>query len=57
MSDKIFRILLDLFMVSDPWPLSKESNDLLEAELNEEAALRGYDAWEVAFHEFGKVKA
>lgn len=57
MSDEIFRILLDLFMVSDPWPLAKESNDLLEAELNRESTARGYDAWQVAFHEFGKVKA
>ena len=56
MSDKVFRVLLDLFMISDPWPLSKESNDLLETELNGESVKRGYEVWEVAFHEFGKVK-
>ena len=51
MTNTEFRALLNLMMVSDPWPLSKEENDILEHMLDTEARVRGYDGWIVAYHE------
>ena len=51
LSDITFRALLDLFMVSDPWPAGvdqKPINDLLEGESIE----RGYNGWVEAYHKF-----
>jgi len=56
-----FRYLLDLFMVSDPWPLEDgtrecQSYKVVEGLLNEQARGRGYpDGWMVAYHEFNLV--
>jgi len=51
-ADRPFRVLLDLYMVSDPWPLSDESSGVLFAFLDAEASKRGYDTWVDAYHEF-----
>ena len=52
MRDLEFRFLLDLFMVSDPWPLDKQSQDVIENMLDEEAKKRGFDGWVSAFHDY-----
>lgn len=49
MSNHVFRALLDLVMVSDPWPLVY-GNDLICALLDEEARKRGFDDWIHAYH-------
>lgn len=49
--DGVFRVLLNLYMVSDPWPLEQEEDDRLEAWLSEVARERGYDGWVHAYHE------
>lgn len=46
-----FRSLLDLFMVSDPWPLGDKAHGVLLDLLTCESRVRGYDYWEVAYHE------
>jgi len=51
-SDKAFRALLDLYMVSDPWPLEPGDNAVVFAFLCAEAQKRGYSAWTEAYHEF-----
>lgn len=51
-SDDAFRVLLDLYMVSDPWPLSDRENGVLFAFLSAEASKRGFDSWTEAYHEF-----
>ena len=43
MSDKKFRLLLDLWMVSDPWPLSDQAHTDMTEWLRAEAIERGYD--------------
>ena len=52
--DSIFRLLLDLFMASDPWPLANQAGswDRMEEILNGESESRGFGAWTVAYHEF-----
>ena len=53
MSDKEFRVLLDLFMVSDPWPLDEEeSQETIRHMLNEESRTIGYADWVEAYHKF-----
>ncbi len=52
MNHQFFRDLLDLFMVSDPWPDTPESHLRIEDVLDDEARERGYENWVVAFHEF-----
>jgi len=55
MTDKEFRCLLDLFMVSDPWPLEDgESNEIIGKMLDRLSRERGYQDWVGAFHRFGK---
>ena len=49
-SDTEFRVMLDLFMVSDPWPLDW-GHEHMETVLDSEAILRGYDHWVEAYHE------
>jgi len=51
MSDKEFRVLLNLFMVSDPWPLTDSEQEQMEEMLNREAVKRGHENWVVAYHE------
>lgn len=51
MKDKQFRVLLDLMMVSDPWPLAeKGSHEVFVELLHNEARNRGYDDEIVAYH-------
>ena len=45
------RVLLDLFMVSDPWPLEDAGHRLMEAMLDRESLARGHENWVVAYHE------
>lgn len=45
MSDTELRALLDLFMCSDPWPLSMGEQKTIEAMLDREAQRRGYEGW------------
>jgi len=53
MDDATFRALLDLLMVSDPWPLQdSESQKLLDDFADSESRARGYDGWVVAYHKF-----
>lgn len=50
MSDKTFRVMLDLFMCSDPWPLSEESRREYERALESEASRRGHNGLVEAYH-------
>lgn len=50
LTDLEFRMLLDLWMVSDPWPLSPGANDTLEGLLTMETSLRGFESIVEAFH-------
>ena len=52
MTDKFFRLFLDLLMASDPWPLEKAAQIELDGEADRESVRRGFDNWIVAFHEF-----
>ena len=53
MKDMQFRVLLDLMMVSDPWPLPDNgSHDEFINMLRNEAKQRGYDDEIVAYHNF-----
>jgi hypothetical protein len=51
MTDPVFAIILELFMISDPWPLEEEKNATLEAALNEMAQERGFENWVAAYHQ------
>lgn len=51
MSDSVFRILLDLLMVSDPWPLEEASHEKLIKYLDAESKARGFIDWIDAYHE------
>ena len=51
MTDTEFKFLLDLYMVSDPWPLNDgQSNEIIGEMLNRESRERGYDGWVDAYH-------
>lgn len=50
--DEAFRVLLDLYMVSDPWPLEDNKKGAMFGFLCAEAHKRGYDGWTEAYHEF-----
>jgi hypothetical protein len=54
MNDQEFRAVLDWFMCSDPWPVERDddSHEIVTNWLNNEAQVRGYDSWVVAFHKF-----
>ena len=47
-----FRYLMDLLMVSEPWPLSDISHNCLINMVDSEAKERGYSDWITAYHEF-----
>ena len=51
MTDIQFRALLDLTMVSDPWPLEYGKDDIDDL-LDGEARERGYSGWVPAYHDF-----
>jgi len=51
-SDEAFRVLLDLYMVSDPWPLEDKDNVVMFGFLSAESQKRGYKGWVEAYHEF-----
>lgn len=44
------RVLMDLSMCSDPWPLSHAARDLIDDWLNEQAFALGFDGWIDAYH-------
>lgn len=50
MSDDLFMLLMNLMMVSDPWPLSEHEQTLLNEALDLEASKRGYESWIDAIH-------
>jgi hypothetical protein len=50
--DEVFRLLLDLYMVNDPWPLSDRENGQMLGFLIAECHKRGYESWTRAYHEF-----
>lgn len=54
LSDDVFRVLLDLYMVSDPWPLSSAADDTLHALIDAEGQARGFGDWVTAYHRFEK---
>lgn len=49
------RVLCNLLMVSDPWPLSKADEMILKNFADEEAKRHGYQDWIEAYHEIGPV--
>ena len=51
MTDAEFRTLLDLWMVSDPWPLDDNAHSVIEAYLDRASIDRGFPNWVVAYHE------
>lgn len=48
-----FGALMNLMMVSDPYPNASVEETRLKDMLNEEARVRGYDDWIDAYHAFG----
>ena len=57
MKDTQFRVLLDLLMVSDPWPLDDDARTVFVEQLHNESKKRGYDDVINAYHFFQqKVK-
>jgi len=52
MNDHEFRMLLNLYMISDPWPLTPEEDDTCAVLLNTEAKKRGFSGWVPAYHKF-----
>lgn len=52
MNDYAFRVLLSLYMVSDPWPLTADENVAMEMYLNKESSERGFENWIDAYHNF-----
>lgn len=52
MSDEGFRAFLELFMVSDLWPLAPESHTAAEDVLDDESRKRGFMDWIDAYHSF-----
>jgi hypothetical protein len=50
--DHIFRIMLNLMMVGDPWPLTEKEGHEYGAFLIAEAQKRGFAHWIDAYHKF-----
>lgn len=50
MTDNELRVLLELKMVSDPWPLSDKDMVVFNRLLNIESKMRGYNGWVDAYH-------
>ena len=51
-SDEAFRVLLDLYMVSDPWPLGQNQKAVFFGFLTAESHKRDYTDLIEAYHEF-----
>jgi len=51
LTDEEFRVLLDLIMVSDPWPIEQRNKRTLINLLNGESRKRGYVGHIQAYHE------
>jgi hypothetical protein len=51
-ADKAFRALLDLYMVSDPWPLDDVQKGIVFGFLTAEAHKRDFTDITEAYHEF-----
>lgn len=52
MRDSEFRVLLDLMMVSDPWPLGQSELATFKSHMLNESNKRGYDDTIIAYHNF-----
>jgi len=50
MSPQVFRVLLDLFMCSDPWPMDDSSHAVMLAFVESESKRLGFSDWIEAFH-------
>jgi hypothetical protein len=44
------RCLMDLLMVSDPWPLSAKAHEVLTELADKEAEIMGFSNWIEAYH-------
>lgn len=55
LSHQQFVAVLEWFMVSDPWPLSETTHNIMLNLLNAEAEKRGYANWVDAYHRFKVV--
>jgi len=47
------RVLLSLFMVSDPWPLTNGSHEIMKEMLDRIAVEHGYNSWVEMYHKKG----
>ena len=56
MTDRLFKILLEWFMVSDPWILSTEDHEHVKDFLDWNARIRGHIDWIDAYHKLGWYK-
>ena len=52
MTDDEFRMMLDLWMVSDPWPLSGRDSRTLHDMLMRLSKERGFEGIVAAYHDF-----
>ena len=52
MNDGQYRAFLDLMMCSDPWPLDDAAHRILDDLADNEAQLRGFSKWTIAYHDF-----
>lgn len=52
MNDEELRAFLNLLMISDPWPLSENEQNILDEFAQRESKKRGYKDWIDAFHAF-----
>lgn len=50
--DEVFRTLLDLYMVSDPWPLDQNQKAVFFGFLTAESHKRDYTGLFEAYHQF-----
>ena len=53
LDEKTFQIMLEWFMVSDPWVLSEESHKHMQDFLNAASIIRDYENWIDAYHKLG----
>lgn len=49
-----FRALLDLWMVSDPWPLDEWQHDELGRFITEASKSLGFEDWVEAYHRLSR---
>ena len=53
MSKDELRVLCELKMVLDPWPLDEADNNIFTVMLDRECRKQGFDDWIEAWHELG----